>query len=150
MDYRSDVKYVLYGTRQNVVGALSAYQLQHSGQVGRAWSPGHWSRRYNQDKDFMIFEFSATHVKWYDDYEEVQAFTEFLNFIADYVEQLTYDVPLGTETEHLCWEFVRLGENDDDNERNASDYNDFQIYLTRTISFTHPTPLKTEIAAFPI
>ena len=63
--------------------------------------------------DMLVLQFVATSVKWYDSYPEIQHFVKFL----EEVHELEYE-----------FEFIRLGEEDDDVETDRS--GDANSYLS--------------------
>lgn len=118
MGYRSDVKALIYplGGEHNLLEYDKLKLLFNTTfqDVFEAWGEDYFS--WN-DKH-RVLEFDANSVKWYDSYPEVQRLTKFLSEVQD----------LGYE-----YEFMRIGEEDDDIETdNSGDAENF-MYVERTI-----------------
>ncbi len=75
----------------------------------------------------MLFYWNSC--KWYDDYEEVRAIEDFLDWAECEVFGEAPDNVNGDE----CFRFVRAGENDDDNVCRGHGFQD--IYISRSIEF---------------
>ena len=68
----------------------------------------------------LTLQFYIEDVKWYEGYEDVGTFMQFLKDVVD----------LGYE-----YEFVRIGEEDDDVERQCSDCSGYTLSVSRQIVF---------------
>jgi len=82
--------------------------------VFEAWGEEYFSWLPN----VRVLQFSANSVKWYDSFPEVDLFPKFL---AD-VQKLGYE-----------YEFIRIGEEDDDLETDSTGDANHYMYVERTI-----------------
>ena len=118
MGYRSDVKALIYplGGEHNLLEYDKLKLLFNTTfqDVFEAWGEDYFS--WN-DKH-RVLEFDANSVKWYDSYPEVQTLVKFL---AD-VHELGYE-----------YEFMRIGEEDEDIETDNSGDAENYMYVERTI-----------------
>ena len=118
MGYRSDVKALIYplGGEHNLLEYDKLKLLFNTTfqDVFEAWGEDYFS--WN-DKH-RVLEFDANSVKWYDSYPEVQRLTKFLSE----VHELGYE-----------YEFMRIGEEDDDIETDNSGDAENYMYVERTI-----------------
>jgi hypothetical protein len=118
MGYRSDVQALIYPANGDT-NLLEYDKLKllfgtTFKDVFEAWGPDYFS----WDDKHRVLKFDANSVKWYDSYPEVASFPKFL---AD-VQELGYE-----------YEFIRIGEEDDDIETDSTgDANGF-MYVSRTI-----------------
>ena len=76
------------------------------------------ARTISWDDKHRVLKFSANSVKWYDSFPEVDLFPKFL---AD-VQELGYE-----------YEFIRIGEEDDDLETDSTGDAENYMYVERTI-----------------
>jgi hypothetical protein len=118
MGYRSDVKALIYPQSgdQNLLEYNKLKLLFNTTfkDVFEAWGKEY----FEWDDDHRVLIFDANSIKWYDSYPEVGKFVQFL---AD-VQGLGYE-----------YEFLRLGEEDDDIEDDSTgDANGF-MYVSRSI-----------------
>ena len=118
MGYRSDVKALIYPQSgdQNLLEYDKLKLLMNTTfkEVFDYWSDDYFS----WDDEHRVLIFDANSVKWYDSYPEVQKFVQFLTDVAG----LDYE-----------YEFLRLGEEDDDIEDDRTgDANGF-MYVSRSI-----------------
>lgn len=118
MGYRSDVKALIYplGGEHNLLEYDKLKLLFNTTfqDVFEAWGEDYFS--WN-DKH-RVLEFDANSVKWYDSYPEVQRLVKFLAEVQD----------LGYE-----YEFLRIGEDDNDVESMNSGDAENYMYVERTI-----------------
>lgn len=118
MGYRSDVKALIYplGGEHNLLEYDKLKLLFNTTfqDVFEAWGEDYFS--WN-DKH-RVLEFDANSVKWYDSYHEVQMFVKFLEEVRD----------LGYE-----YEFLRIGEEDEDIEADSTGDAENYMYVERTI-----------------
>jgi len=79
----------------------------------------------DMDKDYISAYFA--HVKWYDTFDDVKCHTAMLDAIAE------------DANEHVNARFIRIGEDQDDNEDNAYGENgyDIEMYMHRSIDTTY-------------
>ena len=129
MGYRSNVALLLYGTpdKVNLVDSMLLQKL--SPEYDRPYF-----ERCKQVKDetlkggvrrFILWTFSD--VKWYSEMDE------YKDALFDWVYQIMEEQPDHERNYTLAYEFMRLGENDDDNEVAYSDHSDLLLTLVRKI-----------------
>jgi len=118
MGYRSDVQALIYPAsgddnllEYNRLKLLFNTTFQ---DVFTAWGEDYFS----WDDKHRALKFDANSVKWYDSYPEVGKLTQFLSDVQD----------LGYE-----FEFIRLGEEDDDVETDSTGDANGYMYVTRSI-----------------
>ena len=124
MGYRSEVKAVFYAPKEKWA-TLKLYIDENFPTVGDLI----------KDEDLKEFEtdiscgylFEQDDVKWYPNYAEVIAFTEFVRAFLELAE--------GENSEALDWsyEFVRVGENYEDIETVYSNNSDYLLDVRREI-----------------
>jgi hypothetical protein len=118
MGYRSDVQAIIYpsGGDQNLLEYDKLKLLFNTTfkDVFEAWGPDYFS----WDDKHRVLKFDANSVKWYDSYPEVQKFVQFLTDVAG----LDYQ-----------YEFIRLGEEDDDIEDDRTGDAEGFMYINRSI-----------------
>jgi hypothetical protein len=118
MGYRSDVQALIYPPSgdQNLLEYDKLKLLFNTTfqDVFTAWGEDYFS----WDDKHRALKFDANSVKWYDSYPEVQTFVKFL---AD-VQELGYE-----------YEFIRIGEEDDDVETDSTGDAEGFMYVSRTI-----------------
>lgn len=118
MGYRSDVQALVYPANGDT-NLLEYDKLKllfgtTFADVFTAWGEDYFS----WDDKHRVLKFSANSVKWYDSFPEVG---KLVSFLAD-VQELGYE-----------FEFIRIGEEDDDIETDSTgDANGF-MYVSRTI-----------------
>ena len=118
MGYRSDVKALIYpqGGDQNLLEYDKLKLLFNTTfkDVFEAWGKDY----FEWDDKHRVLIFNADSVKWYDSYPEVQKFVQFLTDVAG----LDYQ-----------YEFLRLGEEDDDIEDDRTGDAEGYMYINRSI-----------------
>ena len=118
MGYRSDVQALIYPPSgdQNLLEYDKLKLLFNTTfqDVFTAWGEDYFS----WDDKHRVLKFDANSVKWYDSYHEVQTLVKFL---AD-VQGLGYE-----------YEFMRIGEDDDDVETDRTSDAEGFMYVSRTI-----------------
>jgi hypothetical protein len=118
MGYRSDVQALIYPPSgdQNLLEYDKLKLLFNTTfqDVFTAWGEDYFS----WDDKHRALKFDANSVKWYDSYHEVQTLVKFL---AD-VQELGYE-----------YEFIRIGEEDDDVETDSTGDAQGFMYVSRTI-----------------
>lgn len=118
MGYRSDVKALIYplGGEHNLLNYDKLKTLMNTTfkDVLDYWSDDYF--KWNDTHRVLVFD--ANSIKWYDSYPEVDRFTIFLHE----VHELEYE-----------FEFIRIGEDDNDIETdNSGDAQGF-MYVSRSI-----------------
>ena len=118
MGYRSDVQALIYPPSgdQNLLEYDKLKLLMNTTfkDVFEAWGEEYFSWLPN----VRVLQFSANSIKWYDSFPEVDLFPKFL---AD-VQELGYE-----------YEFIRIGEEDDDLETDSTGDANHYMYVERTI-----------------
>ena len=111
MGYRSDVTFAFY-PRDTV----------------KAWLEQHWPQDWcdlEETEDMVLVRYSD--VKWYADYEFVRAAVAAVDAFAQAFEADEY------ETARAHWEMARIGEDEDDAERDGSSCHDWRLSIRREI-----------------
>jgi len=118
MGYRSDVKALIYpvSSEHSLIEYDKLKLLMNTTfkHVLDSWG----NESFSWDDKHRILVFNANSVKWYESYPEVDMFPKFL---AD-VHELEYE-----------YEFIRLGEEDDDVEEDSTGDAQGYMYVSRTI-----------------
>jgi len=118
MGYRSDVKAIIYplGGDDNLLEYDKLKLLFNTTfqDVFTSWGEDYFS----WDDNHRALIFDANSVKWYDSYPEVQ---KFIVFLRD-VQGLGYE-----------YEFMRIGEEDDDVETDRTGDAEGYMYVSRSI-----------------
>jgi hypothetical protein len=118
MGYRSDVMALVYpaGGEHNLLNYDKLKTLMNTTfkDVLDFWSEGY----FTWDDTHRVLKFSAPSIKWYDSYPEVDRFTKFL----EEAHELEYE-----------YEFIRVGEEDDDLETDSTGDAENYMYVERTI-----------------
>ena len=118
MGYRSDVQALIYPANgdtnlleYNKLKLLFGTTFK---DVFEAWGEDYFS----WNDPHRVLKFSANSIKWYDSYPEVQKFVQFLTDVAG----LDYQ-----------YEFIRIGEEDDDIEDDRTGDAEGYMYINRSI-----------------
>ena len=137
MGYRSDIKIVFYltkgchetpPTKDNPVLPFAALKFWFEETYPVAEAKGEWCAEidYGEGLDHILV--SYTDVKWYPSYEHVMA--------VEAVFQKFSEAFRSHERDHRAqYEFLRVGEEDSDIERECSDYADHRLFVERSIIF---------------
>lgn len=146
MGYRSEVDVVFYVHSESNT-AYPLLKLWFDANYPHADAKREWCAAIQYDEENQAILVSYQEAKWYDAYEHPQAVNKAFDDIDELVgkQSLTSvkeDDP-DTVPFDIAWEFVRIGEEDDDIETRASENADFVIAVNRSteISFT---PRKTQ------
>lgn len=118
MGYRSDVAIAyVFQHKEQVDEVLAIYQMHPFVQkhdLAKEWQVHEWGGRWG-------LTYTASYVKWYDSYEDVQGFEHMFDVVQQFVEER--DVFL------YAYRKIRIGEEDQDIEH-SSDSNDPDGELT--------------------
>lgn len=137
MGYRSDVKIVFYLTKgtvevppteDNPLVPFAALKFWFEETYPVKEAKDEWCAEidYGDGLDHILVTY--TDVKWYSSYEHVMA--------VEAVFEKFSDTFRSDERDHRAqYEIVRIGENDDDIERESSSYADHRLYVERSIIF---------------
>ena len=113
MGYRSNVTAAFYTSKENWP-VLKLYLDQHFPEEFKEYLTVQGERAYI---------FKLDNAKWYDSYPEVQAFERFVSNFLKFTE--------GSEdSTQWAYEFVRIGEDNDDIEETYSDSAEYVISLS--------------------
>jgi hypothetical protein len=135
MGYRSDVKVVFYLTKgtidtppteDNPLVPFAALKLWFEENYPVMVAKDEWGAEIDYGDDYILLKY--TDVKWYPSYihpQDVETLFEKFS-----------DVFRSDERDHRAqYEMVRIGESDDDIERECSGYADHRLYVVRDIIF---------------
>lgn len=115
MGYRSDVVIAFaFKTREQINEVLAIYQMHEGVQahdLAKDWSVHEWGM--GEDKCFGLI-YQAQYVKWYESYEDVQAFEHMRAVVEQFFEQR------GDGGFPFAYRKLRIGEEDNDIEHVAS------------------------------
>lgn len=137
MGYRSDIKIVFYltkgchetpPTKDNPVLPFAALKFWFEETYPVAEAKGEWCAEidYGEGLDHILV--SYTDVKWYPSYEHVKE--------VEAVFEKFSEAFRSNERDHRAqYEFLRVGEEDSDIERECSDYADHRLFVERSIIF---------------
>jgi hypothetical protein len=137
MGYRSDIKIVFYLTKgchetppteDNPLVPFAALKFWFEETYPVAEAKDEWCAEvdYGEGLDHILV--SYTDVKWYPSYEHVMA--------VEAVFEKFSEAFRSNERDHRAqYEFLRLGEEDADIERECSDYADRRLFVERSIIF---------------
>ncbi len=136
MGYRSDVKIVFYLTKgtvdvppteDNPLVPFAALKLWFDENYPVREAKDEWCAEIDYG-DYEHILVSYTDVKWYTSYDHVMA--------VEAVFEKFSDVFRSDERDHRAqYEFVRIGEQDDDIEADRSSYADHRLNVERSIFF---------------
>ncbi len=136
MGYRSDVKIVFYLTKgtidtppteDNPLVPFAALKLWFDENYPVREAEGEWGAEIKYG-DYEHILLSYTDVKWYSNYDHVMAVEKVFEKFSD-----TFN---SDGLNHRAqYEIVRIGEQDDDIERECSSYADHRLYVERSIIF---------------
>lgn len=125
MGYRSDVAICIYGPKDKMTALVAAARIQ--GCMPETNDSGLHMFDYDDSKH-MIHAFYEE-VKWYDGYEDVDTWHEFLGQAAEF--------------DDLSTEFIRIGENYDDIEANRHGEHQYFLGANRSVRVELPEHLLT-------
>ena len=146
MGYRSDIDVVFYVP----AGSETAYpllKLWFDANYPHAEAKGEWDASIDYDEENQAILVGYHDVKWYSDYEHVKTVEKTFDDIDGLIHNDTITTVTEDDTDavpfEIAWEFVRIGEDDNDIETRASDNADYVITVNRStdISFTNRRPV---------
>jgi hypothetical protein len=137
MGYRSDVKIVFYLTKgtldtppteDNPLVPFAALKFWFEENYPVREAKDEWCAEidYGEGLDHILVTY--TDVKWYDSYDHVKA-------VESVFEKFSDTFNSDGLSHRAQYEIVRIGENDDDIERECSGYADHRLYVVRDIVF---------------
>jgi len=123
MGYRSDVTALIYpdGGEHSALNYDKLKLLMNTTfkQVFDEWGgEREFSDGWEWNDNMLVLQFTATSVKWYDSYPEIEHFVKFLGE----VQELEYQ-----------YEFIRIGEDTDDIESDSTGDANHYLSVNRTI-----------------
>lgn len=122
MGYRSDVAYTIRFTTEEAYRLFIAEAKVKD--LGKCFKDdtSHWEEA-ECDDDLWRINFSATGVKWYDSYPDVDMHNKLIELAEDWVDSDTHreikDGGSGDEAYRIGFIFIRIGEESDDIEEKA-------------------------------
>jgi hypothetical protein len=130
MGYRSQVASVVYGRRDKMIALLVAEKLQSvnifnvgAGELVKDLAVHEYSRELTHEgppEPWLRIDLHGNDWKWYPEYEDVQAWGDFLEL---------------AEEMECNYEFMRIGENDDDVETDTGgELIEYHLELERSIA----------------
>jgi hypothetical protein len=129
MGYRSDVAIAIYGPEKAMVPLLAAERVNPDSAVN-VDAQYTETRRYTRGGHPWVMLFANfEHVKWYESFPDVIAWTQL--------------VARAAETPDICTEFVRVGENSTDIEETYTG-DEVGYYLAVSCRITRDLPDHTE------
>jgi len=139
MGYRSDVKIVFYLTngcsdsaeefnakRGTTTLPFAALKLWFDENYPHYVATTEWCAQIEHGDNYILLTYHD--VKWYPSYDHVQA-------IESVFEKFTETFRSHERDHRAQYEIVRIGENDDDIERDCSDFADHRLNVERSILF---------------
>ena len=140
MGYRSNVTVVIYAPRHSTT-PYALIKLWFDENYPHAEATTEWGAEINYDEANRAVHIIYDGVKWYDTYEHPQAvdkaFGDIDTILDVQANSVTPDKPdpsSDTIPFDIAWEFVRIGEEDNDNEIRMSDNADYTTTLHRYTS----------------
>lgn len=107
MGYRSDIVCLVYGTPDVVNAYIAADKLKGDESVfGHYFKNDYEIVESPRHKDTLFVKFKMDYVKWYDGYDDVNAFMCMIAMVDDY--------EFDNDSDWLAAEFIRIGESSDD------------------------------------
>ena len=131
MGYRSDVAAMFYVEHEDQLPLLQLFveenfPFDHFGD----------GQMKHIDSDYVYgYEFRAGYVKWYDAYPDVQAFGKFVDKFAELADEVITGG--GGFYRNWAYEYIRLGEDEDDMERGCSQQSYGLLSITRGIHINY-------------
>jgi hypothetical protein len=81
------------------------------------------------------YVFEVDDVKWYDSFEEVQMFNALVTSFKDaFIESTEHATDYNYDATDYAYEFIRIGEEDGDLERDEDGASDYVLYVQRSIT----------------
>jgi len=137
MGYRSDVDIAFYVP----IGSDTAYpllKLWFDANYPHIEAKGEWDASIDYDEENQAILVGYHDVKWYDGYDHIKAVEKTFDDIDELASKYIAKDDTDAVPFEIAWEFVRIGEDDNDVETRASDNADYVIAVNRSteISFT--------------
>lgn len=116
MGYRSDVTAIIYGPEEKLNTLVAKHELLGTSPMKHF--KNHIRQGHLPDGRALL-EMSGEGWKWYEDYHDVKCWMDFMH---------------DAEAVGLEYEFIRIGESDDDIERQGSEMNSYLLYAVRSVA----------------
>lgn len=135
MSYRSDVRIVFYLTKgtldhppteDNPLVPFVALKLWFDENYPVREAEHNWRAEIEYGEDYILLKYDG--VKWFPSGDHVQV-------VEAVFEKFTDTFHSNGRDHRAQYEIVRIGENDDDIERDCSDFADHRLYVVRDIVF---------------
>ena len=135
MGYRSDVKIVFYLTKgtvdvppteDNPLVPFAALKLWFEENYPVREAEHNWRAEIEYGEDYILLKYDD--VKWFPSGDHVQV-------VEGVFEKFTDTFHSNGRDHRAQYEIVRIGENDEDIERDCSDFADQRLYVVRDIVF---------------
>lgn len=131
MGYRSDVKIVFYLTSgtddtPDPMPPFAALKFWFEETYPVAEARGEWCAEIDYGEDYVLVNYHD--VKWYPSYEHVET-------VEAAFEKFSEAFRSNERNHRGQYEVVRVGENDDDIQRECSDFADYRLFVERNIIF---------------
>lgn len=124
MGYRSDVSIVFYTRKPDEV-PFAAIKFWFDENYPRKEAVEEWGALIETGDTWVLVTYEA--VKWYNDYEHVQAVRGSLDSFTECFQSNDFD--------RTGWELIEIGEETQDIQETRSDYCDYRLAVHRTIQF---------------
>jgi hypothetical protein len=132
MGYRSEVAYYIRGTEEDITTLLTTHSLKYEGDPAV-----HKACMEELNITPTGIYFHAVSTTWYDDYPSVQWHSKLWHLAGDMEDAGTLP---------LVGQFIRIGEDDDDDEQHQfGDIEDW-IYISRKIELDDVFPARSAVA----
>jgi len=139
MGYRSNVMAAFYvntieDRKADALQAMRAWYMLKKGECeAQDKSSADWLfDNFREVERGYVFEVENT--KWYDSYEEVQMFDALVTSFKDaFIEDRGPEADHGYDETDYGYEFVRIGEEDDDIQTESDGTVDYVLYVQRSI-----------------
>lgn len=127
MGYRSDLTLVFYARgNSNDAGENALLKLWFDENYPVQDAKDAWCATIRYKDNAIIVDYED--VKWYDNYDHMK---QVANARANFNETFNCD----EENARYAWEMLRIGEEDNDIERDSSSYADYRINVERSMIF---------------
>lgn len=124
MGYRSDVSVVFYTRKPDEV-PFAAIKFWFDENYPRKEAVEEWEADIETGDTWVLVTYTA--VKWYNDYEHVQAVRRAFDSFDECFE--------ATDHDRTAWEIVEVGEEIDDTRHTNSEWADYRLWVQRSITF---------------
>lgn len=130
MSYRSDVSVVFYTLDKERL-PFAALKLWFDENYPHEVAKAEWEAKISEGDDYVLVNYTG--VKWWDGAGHPQVVDAVLRRFVE-----TFDEGVSAETENgppAAYDFVRIGEDDNDTETDRSGWTDFRLSVSRDIVF---------------